>query len=206
MKIFRVGSLIVAFTFCTLTLCPFFMSFASAYPNLAGTWQGVNPGLNRQGAASIQQNGSDLLFISETGTQSKGYFLPNSANVVVASDWGNLQGTLTNDATRINWANNTYWVRTGSSSGSSSIIILPNLSGAWQGVNPGLNRQGAASIQQNGSDLLFISETGTQSKGYFLPNSTNVVVASDWGNLQGTLTNGATRINWENNTYWVRSQ
>ena len=196
----RIGSLIVALSFIFLTFFPFFMSFAWASPNLSGEWQAVVPAQNRQGPASIQQNGNELLFINEHGNQSKGYFLPNSPNVVVASDWDNLHGTLTNGATRINWANNTYWVKTS----HNAHVSYPNLAGAWQSVVPAQNRQGPASIQQNGNELLFINEHGNQSKGYFLPNSPNVVVASDWGNLQGTLTNGATRINWANNTYWMR--
>jgi hypothetical protein len=79
-----------------------------------------------------------------------------------------------------------------------------NISGAWYSVNPGINRRGNASIEQSGDKLVFINEVGDRSSGHFAPGQTNVVIASDWGNLQGTLVNNGTRINWANDTYWTK--
>lgn len=81
---------------------------------------------------------------------------------------------------------------------------VPNIGGAWYGVNPGINRRGGVEIEQSGGQLVFINEVGNRSRGHFAPGRVDVVVATDWGNLEGSLVDNRTRINWSNNTYWTR--
>ena len=58
----------------------------------------------------ILQAGNYLTFINEKGDQARGVL--KSLAEVIAIDWeGGLRGALTNDATRINWKNGTWWLR-----------------------------------------------------------------------------------------------
>lgn len=60
-------------------------------------------------------------------------------------------------------------------------------------------------ITQDGNYLIFVNEKGGRSRGV-LKNDAEVI-ALDWeGGLIGQLTEGATRINWKNGTWWVRDK
>ena len=59
-------------------------------------------------------------------------------------------------------------------------------------------------LVQDGNSLLFINERGSQSQGYI--KDSNTVVATGWGNLHGILSDNNNRINWTNNTWWVRDK
>ncbi len=74
----------------------------------------------------------------------------------------------------------------------------PALGGDWQ-----YNGQ-ACRIIQNQDQLMFVNEKGDRSRGHFL-NSTNVI-ATDWERgLVGDLTGGGKRINWRNQTVWIKA-
>ena len=82
---------------------------------------------------------------------------------------------------------------------TSCIHKSPSLAGNWQ-----YNGQ-ACQIVQDGEALTFINERGDKSKGHF--TSKTEVIATDWENgLVGTLADGDKRINWRNNTVWIRAK
>jgi hypothetical protein len=76
-------------------------------PNLQGTWYRDG---NHSLACSIQQNRKNLTFTNESGQSARGSFL-GSKNVT--ANWGGqtINGTLVNNAGRINWDNGTSWSR-----------------------------------------------------------------------------------------------
>ena len=76
-------------------------------PNLQGTWYRSG---NHSMACSIQQNRKTLSFTNESGQTARGQFL-GSKNVT--ANWGGqtINGTLVNNAGRINWDNGTWWSR-----------------------------------------------------------------------------------------------
>ena len=77
-----------------------------------------------------------------------------------------------------------------------------NIGGAWYMGGP-VNVGGKCSIDQNGNDLVFTNENGQTSRGEFVDSST--IVATDWENgLKGTLSNGGTRIDWANGSWWIK--
>lgn len=77
--------------------------------DIAGNWSMGGP-YNVGMSCQIIQQGSDLTFINENGDQSSGKFIVDAA--VIATDWeGGLEGTLSADGNRIDWANGTWWVR-----------------------------------------------------------------------------------------------
>jgi hypothetical protein len=146
-----------------------------------GAWYMGGP-LNAGQACRIEQKGDALTFINERGDRSPGHV--KDGNAVIATGWGNLQGTLAEESTRINWANGTWWSR------------FPLLQGTWTiGGRP-------CRIEQKGRELTFINERGERAAGHFKDAST--VVATGWGTLQGSLAEGNRRINWANNTSWSR--
>jgi len=83
--------------------------FWSGNPRLAGDWKMGGP-YDVGKPCQIRQAGNDLTFINENGSQSSGVFESKSA--VIALDWeGGLHATLNKNATRVNWANGTWWTR-----------------------------------------------------------------------------------------------
>ena len=81
----------------------------SKSPHLGGDWQMGGP-YNAGMACQIIQTGTNLTIVNEKGDKSSGVI--KSQSEVVALDWeGGLTGALTNDATRINWRNGTWWLK-----------------------------------------------------------------------------------------------
>jgi len=80
----------------------------------------------------------------------------------------------------------------------------PHLAGDWKMGGP-YNVGKPCQILQADNYLTFVNENGDKSRGV-LKNKTEVI-ALDWeGGLNGILTNGATRINWKNGTWWLREK
>ena len=77
---------------------------------------------------SITGNGAFLTFTNEQGSTSTGHFVGMSQNVVSADQWQFVQGTLSPDATRIDWSNGTFWARCSSGGGGGGRHI-PNVDG-----------------------------------------------------------------------------
>ena len=155
-------------------------------PQLAG--QGF---INGNQGVQITQSGTSLTFTNERGDTSPGYLA--DATHVVATGWGGLVGTVsaTFDGFRINWANGTAW-------------DFLRLAGAWAS---NLYEKNATQVVQpgNGTALTFTNEYGATSAGYIRDSSH--VVATDWGNMVGTLeatADGAVEIDWGQwNTAWT---
>ena len=76
-------------------------------PNLQGTWYRDG---NHSLACSIQQKSKSLTFTNESGQTARGSFLGNKN---LTAKWGGqtINGTLVNNAGRINWDNGTMWSR-----------------------------------------------------------------------------------------------
>jgi len=92
----------IALLLATVTLL---VTSCSKSPKLAGDWT-----YNGQ-PCHVLQNGTDLTFINERGDKSGGTLIAKKSQVI-ASDWeGGLRGDLVENATRINWKNNTVWIK-----------------------------------------------------------------------------------------------
>ncbi len=83
--------------------------FDGPYPDMSGKWDGYGNNGYR-GICEIRQSGNSLEFINENDQRSSGKF--TDAETVIASDWENgLTGHLEDNGNRINWENNTWWVK-----------------------------------------------------------------------------------------------
>ncbi len=59
----------------------------------------------------VIQDGTDLTFINEKGDKSDGVLVAKRSEVI-ALDWERgLTGHLTDNASRINWRNGTWWLK-----------------------------------------------------------------------------------------------
>ena len=144
--------------------------------NLAGRW--LNASAQETGVCQL---GADLTFTNVLGQSSSGRFL--SAAQVIATDWGNIVGTLTNGGQRIEWSNGKVW------------DLIPDLEANWTNASHQPTR-----VEQLGSQLVFVNRIGQTSPGRLL-DATHVV-ATGWGNMLGTLVNGT--IEWANGTVWTQ--
>ncbi|HTI52120.1 MAG TPA: hypothetical protein VL475_14255, partial [Planctomycetaceae bacterium] len=146
-------------------------------PDLPGDWA------NAAGQpVGMEQFGSTLVFLNRAGGKSAGRFIDPTH--VLATDWGNIVGTLQSDG--IHWSNGTFW------SPQSLTGTNPELGGLW-------DRDGwdLRVLQSNGV-LTFINRAGGISAGHFI--SSTQVSADDW-NVVGTISGG--QISWSNGTIWT---
>jgi hypothetical protein len=67
-------------------------------------------------------NGLFLTFTNESGSTSSAHYIGVDQNVVSADQWGFVQGTLSQDGTRINWSNGTYWARCSGAAEAEGVI------------------------------------------------------------------------------------
>ena len=89
--------------------CPGTGDLSGDRSNIGGTWYMGGP-YNEGMPCQIIQDGDSLTFINENGQQSSGLFIDSST--IEATDWENgLQGVLSSDGNRIDWANGSWWVR-----------------------------------------------------------------------------------------------
>jgi hypothetical protein len=87
----------------------------------SGKPQGPNQGSGFLGAwcaqgdpakqASITSNGAFFTLTNEMGSTSVGSLQGMQQNVIVATGWQFVRGTLSGDGRRINWSNGTFWAR-----------------------------------------------------------------------------------------------
>jgi hypothetical protein len=82
---------------------------AEEFHDLAGEWQAYNAANEKLGLADIRQKGKEITFNNGTD-KSKGEFVEK--NKVKAPDW-KLEGTISADGKRIDWSNNTHWIKKG---------------------------------------------------------------------------------------------
>jgi hypothetical protein len=81
---------------------------ALAPVNLAGKWKMGGPYKVGQPCEIIQSENS-LIFVNEGGGRADGTFEGNKT--VVAVGWDGLKGDITENSSRINWRNGTWWIR-----------------------------------------------------------------------------------------------
>lgn len=84
--------------------------FWSGNSRLAGDWKMGGP-YNVGMPCQVLQAGDGLTFVNENGVRFSGVFITKSEVVVDLNGGGSLNGTLNKNATRINWANGTWWIR-----------------------------------------------------------------------------------------------
>lgn len=107
---------------------------------------------DRSKQASISANGPFLTLTNEQGSTSSASYQGMNQNVIVASQWQFVTGTLSPDGSRIIWSNGTFWARCngGGGGGGGGHNRVPNLQGTW--CRDG-NHRLACSIQQNKNSL-----------------------------------------------------
>ena len=142
--------------------------------------------------ATIAQGNLGLQLTNETGSTSIGQGVGMNGSTIVALQWNLVQGTLTPDASRINWTNNTYW--------NHCNVPRATLDGTWY-ANGDPSR--SCTISQQYGALNFVNESGTTASGHF--DGANHIVALWQGTpIGGTIGPGGSRINWDNGTFWSR--
>lgn len=150
---------------------------------------------------AISANGPFFSLTNELGSTSSGHLQGRNQNVLIADQWQFVQGTLSSDGKRINWSNGTYWARCKSGGGGGgNHSRYPNLQGTWYRDG---NHSKACSIQQRNKSLTFTNESGQTAQGRFL-SPKNVTSTWNGTTINGTLTNNAGRIQWDNGTMWSR--
>jgi hypothetical protein len=148
---------------------------------------------------SITANGPFFTLTNEQGSTSSGHIQGMSQNIIVADQWQLVQGTLSPDASRIDWSNGTFWAQCNTSGGGGGGgRHHPNLQGTWY---RGGDHSLACSINQRGNGLTFTNEQGQTARGLGNRN-----VTANWGGttINGTLANNGGQINWDNGTMWSR--
>ncbi|HET9392665.1 MAG TPA: hypothetical protein VFO29_03940 [Candidatus Rubrimentiphilum sp.] len=81
---------------------------SSSEVNLTGRYTCEGPCSSPGRTASVEQNGNDLLFISEVGGRATGRFI--DARTIAVDAWG-LRATISPDGRTISWTNGVRWVR-----------------------------------------------------------------------------------------------
>jgi hypothetical protein len=148
---------------------------------------------------SITGNGAFLTFTNEQGSTSTGHFVGMSQNVVSADQWQFVQGTLSPDATRINWSNGTFWARCTSGGGGGGRHI-PNVDGTWF---RGGDRSKSCYIRQRRRNLSLTNEGGQTGSGR---TDGRWHLTTNWSGTQvnGTISRDGDTIYWDNGTSWTR--
>ncbi len=148
--------------------------------------------------ASIASNGAFLTLTNETGDTSPGQLQGKSG--IIAPGWQFVSGTLSGDASQINWSNGTYWTRCNTGRGRAHYKL--NLTGTWYAQG---NRSQSCSIQQNGKSLQLTNESGATATGQVTRKRQ---LSSNWNGttIGATVTPDADRIDWTNGTYWTRTR
>jgi len=109
---------------------------------------------------------------------------------VRALDWGGISGEIRGD--RIEWTNNTYWIRS-----RTPVVQDSGLDGTWYS---GGDRDKVAHIVDTRGVLEARNENGQTSRLEY--DGRGRVRALDWGGTTGEIRGD--RIEWSNNTYWTR--
>ena len=136
-------------------------------PDISGDWEMVGRSPFTTGASycSIIQQGDSLAFVNEKGEQSSGGFM--DASTVVANEWGGLTGIVSNDGSRIDWANGSVWIRP-----SSGTQYYP-----YQGKEPyqGEEQYYSEPSNQQGSQVEGLQDEGSQDLCFEDPESGEII-------------------------------
>jgi len=128
-----------------------------------------------------------IVLINEKGEQSRAaYSEQGELPMVVAVDWGNLQGAMHPDGL-ILWSNGSTWTRR----------PYPfALMGTWAST-----QGGPCQVTAQGDVLVFVNANGQQSRGYATDPVT--VAAADW-NMPARVTDQYRCLRWANGVVWSR--
>jgi hypothetical protein len=149
---------------------------------------------------SITVNGMFLNFTNESGSTSTGHFVGMGQNVVSADQWNFVQGTLSPDATRIDWSNGTYWTRCQSGGGGGGWWHYPNVDGTWY---RGGDHSQSCYIHQHRKHLNLTNESGQNGSGH---TDGRWHLTTNWAGTQvnGSISADGNTIYWDNGTTWTR--
>jgi hypothetical protein len=147
---------------------------------------------------SITGNGVFLTLTNENGDSSPGNIQGGNGNVVVAPGWQFVQGTLSGDGSQINWSNGTFWARCNNGGGGG--WRRPRVEGTWY---RGGNRSQRCYIRRRGETYRLTNEANATATGSW---DSRHQVTTNWSGsiINGTVTAGGNRINWDNGTFWTR--
>jgi hypothetical protein len=187
----------VAFGFAIL----FWVQIASAAPAPQGNQGAAFLGQwcaqgdpNKQ--TSITSNGGVFFNLTnEQGDTSPGNL--QGPNVMSAPGWQFVTGTLTPDRSQINWSNGTYWARCNNGGGGWR---RPRIEGTWYRSG---NRSQRCSIRRRGETYRLTNEANASATGSW---DSRHQLTTNWSGtiINGFVTSGGNRINWDNGTFWTR--
>jgi hypothetical protein len=148
---------------------------------------------------SVSMNGLFLTFTNESGSTSSAHYIGVDQNVVSADQWGFVQGTLSQDGTRINWSNGTYWARC-SGGGGGGGRNYPNVDGTWY---RGGDHSKSCYIRQKKRNLSLTNEQGDSGTGN---TDGRWHLTTNWAGttVHGTISRDGNTIYWDNSTTWTR--
>jgi hypothetical protein len=147
---------------------------------------------------SITSNGGVFFNLTnEQGDTSPGTL--QGPNVMSAPGWQFVTGTLTPDGSQINWSNGTNWQRCNNGGGGGG-WRRPRIEGTWYRAGDHSQR---CSIRRRGETYRLTNETNATATGSW---DSRHQLTTNWSGtiITGTLTNNATRITWDNGTFWTR--
>ncbi len=147
--------------------------------------------------ASITGNGVFLTLTNENGDSSPGNV--QGGNVIVAPGWQFVQGTLTPDGSQINWSNGTFWARCNNGGGGGG-WRRPKIEGTWYRSG---NRSQRCYIRRRGDTYSITNEANASATGSW---DSRRQLTTNWSGtiINGIVTSGGNRINWDNGTFWTR--
>jgi hypothetical protein len=150
--------------------------------------------------ASITGNmGVFFTLTNENGDTSPGNL--QGGNVMSAPGWQFVTGTLTPDGSQINWSNGTFWARCNNGGGGGGGgWHRPRIEGAWY---RGGNRSQRCNIRRRGDTYTLTNEANASATGSF---DSHRQLTTNWSGsiINGVVTAGGRRINWDNGTFWSR--
>jgi hypothetical protein len=146
---------------------------------------------------SITGNGVFLTLTNENGDSSPGNM--QGGNVIVAPGWQFVQGTLTPDGSQINWSNGTFWQRCNNGGGGGG-WRRPRIEGTWYRSG---NRSQRCYIRRRGDTYNITNEAQASATGSW---DSRRQLTTNWSGtiINGIVTSGGNRINWDNGTFWTR--
>ncbi len=148
---------------------------------------------------SITSNGGVFFNLTnETGDTSPGTL--QGPNVMSAPGWQFVTGTLTPDGSQINWSNGTFWARCNNGGGGGGGWHRPRIEGTWY---RGGNRSQRCSIRRRGDTYRLTNEANASATGSW---DSRRQLTTNWSGtiINGIVTSGGNRINWDNGTFWSR--
>ena len=146
---------------------------------------------------SITSNGGVFFNLTnENGDTSPGNL--QGPNTMSAPGWQFVTGTLTGDGSQINWSNGTFWARCNNGGGGG--WRRPRIEGTWY---RGGNRSQRCYIRRRGQTYTLTNEANASATGSW---DSRRQLTTNWSGtvISGIVTNGGSRINWDNGTFWTR--